>query len=330
MIRRMSSLILATLGPFHILHPRYNAVTLRELVQAHSPTKILLASYGPQELAEGRWREAGELALFHLLPWAEARGVPVEALDALEHLRAEGEQFREALAQYPRGQELLEQAAGLEAGLQAVLTQPKAPAEWAASGVLEPVRAYLEGLARLFGEGPGTGHRRRRVEQVATRLQGLPEGRYVVLADVLDYALLLEQVPGLQTAPEHAPGEAERQRSVLDRAWRLEEGDDWAALLRQLQEVEGPEAMYCAAQIYLAAGQLENAFVLLEQLVHTDFQHPAYLPGYTLARYGQVADVLGQREKALRAYQATLALSWVPQEAREIALAGQRTPFKLG
>jgi tetratricopeptide (TPR) repeat protein len=330
MIRRMSSLILATLGPFHILHPRYNAVTLLELAQAHSPTKILLASYGPQELAEGRWREAGELSFFHLLPWAQTRGVAVEALDTLEHLKAEGEVFREALAQYPRGRELLEQAAGLEATLQAVLTQPRTPADWAMPQTLQPLREYLEGLARTFGEGPATGHRRRRMEQVATRLQGLPEGRYVVLADALDYALLLELLPNALTAKEHQPGEAERQRSVLDKAWRLEEADDWALLLEQLREVGGPEATYCAAQVYLAAGQLEDAFALLEQLVHSDFQHPAYLPGYTLARYGQLADALGQREKALRAYQAILALSWAPQEAREIALAGQRTPFRLG
>lgn len=330
MMCQMSSLILATLGPFHLLHPRYNAVTLLELTQAHSPTKILLASYGPQELAAGKWREVGELSLFHLLPWAEARGIALEALDTLEHLKVEGELFREALAQYPKGQELLEQAAGLEADLQAVLTQPKTPADWASFETLRPLREYLEGLARLFGEGPATGHRRRRMEQVAAYLQNLPEGRYVVLADALDYALLIELTPNALTAKEHHPSEAERQRSVLDRAWRLEEGDDWALLLGQLGEVEGPEATYCAAQIYLAAGQLEDAFALLEQLVHSDFQHPAYLPGYTLARYGQLADALGQREKALRAYQATLALSWAPQEAREIALAGQRTPFKLG
>ncbi|MER3483896.1 MAG: hypothetical protein C4332_12815, partial [Meiothermus sp.] len=95
-------------------------------------------------------------------------------------------------------------------------------------------------------------------------------------------------------------------------------------------EVEGPEAQYCAAQIYLAAGQPQDALELLESLTHSDFSFPEYLPGYTLARYGQLADIMNQRDKALRAYQAVLALSWAPQEAREIALAGQRTPFRLG
>jgi tetratricopeptide (TPR) repeat protein len=116
---------------------------------------------------------------------------------------------------------------------------------------------------------------------------------------------------------------------VLDRAWQLSESDDWTLLLQQLQEVGGPEALYCAAQIYLAAGQIADAFELMEQLVHTDFQHPEYLPGYTLARYGQLADLMGQRDKALQAYRAVLGLSWVPKEAEEIALAGQRTPFRL-
>ncbi|MCS7067527.1 MAG: hypothetical protein N2Z75_03210 [Meiothermus sp.] len=327
----MSVLVIPTLGPFHILHPRYNGVTIAELVKAHQPEKIVLASYSPEELAAQSWRDQNEVSFFHVLPWAERAGVAVQALDDQAHLKAEADLFREALGQYPRGQQWLGKVEGLEESLKRLLSTPRTPEDFAQEALLELLRAYHQGYVQAFGEGPATGFRRQRMAQVAERLHG-SWGRVAVLVDVLEYPLLLEHLPaGLYQLPgAHTPTELERQRSVLDRAWQLNETDDWAVLLEQLQEVDGPEALYCAAQIYLAAGQAEDAFALLEQLVHSDFQHPAYLPGYTLARYGQLADVMGQRDQALRAYQAVLGLSWVPVEAREIALAGHKTPFRLG
>jgi len=327
----VSVLVIPTLGPFHILHPRYNGVTVVELVKAHQPEKIYLASYSPEELAARSWRDQNEISLFHVLPWAESANVAVQALDDQAGLKAQAEQFREALSQYPRGQQVLAQVQGLEESLKGLLSSPLTPEDFARESVLQVLRSYHQGYAQAFGEGPATGFRRIRMQQVAERLS---PGRShdVVLVDLLEYPVLLECLPegGYRLPQAHAPTELERQRSVLDRAWQLNEADDWAILLEQLQEVEGPEALYCAAQIYLAAGQAEDAFKLLEQLLHTDFEHPQYLPGYALARYGQLADLIGQRDKALRAYKAVLGLSWVPQEAREIALAGRQTPFRVG
>jgi len=322
-------LLLPTLGPFHIMHPRYNAVTVLELVKAYQPTQILLASYSPDELAAQSWREDNEVSFFHVLPWAQRVDLPVIALDKLSHLKQEADAFRQALSQYPKGQQILQQLASLEASLSAFLAAPRT-----LDGLVEtlrPVTEYLEGRARLLGEGPATGFRQERMKAVSDKLLASHEPA-AVLVDLLDYPVLIDLLPPASylLLPPHTPTEAERQRSVLDRAWRLEESDDWGALLQHLQEVESPEAIYCAAQIYLAAGQIQDAFGLLEQLVHSDFQHPQYLPGYTLARYGQLADLMGEREKALRAYAAVLALAWVPLEAREIALAGSKAPLKLG
>jgi tetratricopeptide (TPR) repeat protein len=324
-------LVIPTLGPFHILHPRYNGVTLVELVKAHQTKKIFLASYSPEELAAQSWRDQNEIPLFHVLPWAERANVAVEALDSQAHLKAEAEQFREALRQYPKGQQALSQVQGLEESLKWILSTPHTPEDFAQEAVIQVLRDYHLGYQQAFGEGPATGFRQQRMERVAERL-GICQEPAVVLVDVLEYPVLLEGLPPArrQLPGAHTPSEPERQRSVLDRAWQLNEADDWATVLQQLQEVEGPEATYCAAQIYLAAGQAEDAFALLEQLVHTDFQRPEYLPGYTLARYGQLADLVGQRDKALRAYRAVLGLSWAPLEARAIALAGHKTPFQLG
>ena len=93
-------------------------------------------------------------------------------------------------------------------------------------------------------------------------------------------------------------------------------------------EIGEPEARFLAAQVYLAAGQAEDAMRLMEEVSRSDFSTPEYLPGYLLARLGQLYDLNGQRDRALRAYRGVLALSWVPAEAREIALAGVRAPFR--
>ncbi|MFN3368435.1 MAG: hypothetical protein ACK4ZX_03370, partial [Thermus sp.] len=78
-------LLLPSLGPFHILHPRYNAATVLALLEEAGAPVLYLASHSEESLREGLWREEDPL-LFHLLPWAEGKGIPVVALDQEAHL----------------------------------------------------------------------------------------------------------------------------------------------------------------------------------------------------------------------------------------------------
>ncbi|AFV77007.1 hypothetical protein Theos_2006 [Thermus oshimai JL-2] len=316
--------LLPSLGPFHILHPRYNAATVLAILEAQAPSALYLASHSPEGLEGGAWREEDPL-LFHLLPWAEERGIPVVALDGEAHLKGEAEAFRQALAQHPLGARHLERMGAFDEALLALLRRPLTPEVLADRAFWEEVQGVYRGFAEAFGEGPATGFRARRMARVAEALRG-KEG--AVVADFLDYPFLLKALPGA-TFPPHTPTEKERVRALLDRAWQLKEEDDWAALLQGLLEVGTPEALFLSAQIYLAAGQWEDALALMEEVFRMDFQHPGYLPGYVLARFGQLLDLSGQRERALRAYRGVLALSFAPEEARAIALAGLRTPFRL-
>jgi hypothetical protein len=65
----------------------------------------------------------------------------------------------------------------------------------------------------------------------------------------------------------------------------------------------------------------------LERALRTDFQEPYYLPGFLLARLGQLYDLAGQRDAALRSYRGVLALSYAPLEAAEAATSGLVEPF---
>ncbi|WP_200874493.1 tetratricopeptide repeat protein [Thermus caliditerrae] len=316
-------LLLPSLGPFHILHPRYNAATVLALLEKAEPPVLYLASHSEEALREGLWREEDPL-LFHLLPWAEAKGIPVVALDEEAHLKGEAEAFREALAQHPLGASHLERMRAFDEALLDFLKTPLTPEALGSETFLGRLREVYEGFAQAFGEGPATGFRARRMAKVA---EALPQEGAVV-ADLLDYLFLAERFP--EARPKaHEPTEEERQRALLDRAWQLREEDDWAGLLEGLFGVGSPEALYLAAQVYLAAGEWQEALKLMEEVFRMDFQHPGYLPGYVLARLGQLLDMDGQRERALRAYRGVLALSWAPEEARAIALAGLRSPFQI-
>lgn len=119
-------ILLPSLGPLHILHPRYNAATVLAILEAANPPVVYLASHSEASLAEGTWREEDPL-LFHLLPWAEARGVPVVPVDREAHLKGEAEAFREALAQYPAARPHLERLAAFDRDLSALLQRPLTP-----------------------------------------------------------------------------------------------------------------------------------------------------------------------------------------------------------
>ncbi len=311
-----------------MLHPRYNAATVLAILEEASPQALYLASHGEESLSPGpAWEE--DPLLFHLLPWARRRGLELLPLDGEAHLKAEALAFREALGQFPGGQPYLERMAKLEGELLRLLQEPLTPETLASSSFLEALRAIEEGFVQAFGEGPATGFRAHRMAKVAEALRGKEGG---VVVDLLDYPVLLEHLPEAQTLahlPPRTPKEAERARALLDRAWQLKEEDDWAKLLEALAEVKTPEALYLAAQIYLAAGAWPEAKELMEELVQMDLDEPAYLPGYALARLGQLRDLAGERERALGAYRGVLALGYAPKEAREIALAGLRSSFRL-
>jgi tetratricopeptide (TPR) repeat protein len=317
-------LLLPSLGPFHILHPRYNAATVLAILERARPPVLYLASLSEEDLKTGRWREEDPL-LFHILPWAEGKGVPVVALDQEAHLKGEAEVFREALAQHPLGKPYLERMAAYEEALLALLKTPLTPGVLGSPDFWARLKAVYGGFVQAFGEGPATGFRERRMAKVVEALRG-KDG--AVIAEVLDHLFLAEAFPDALPG-EHEPTEAERERALLDRAWQLREGDDWAGLLEGLFAIGSPEALYLAAQVYLGAGEWREALGLMEEVFRMDFQHPEYLPGYVLARFGQLLDLAGERERAIRAYRGVLALSWTPEEARAIAQAGLRTPFRF-
>ncbi|AZI42512.1 hypothetical protein EHF33_06930 [Deinococcus psychrotolerans] len=317
----MPLFLLPDLGDLLRLSPQYNAATLVEVARQLGAARLLwLSGPDPDHPARDSFG-AARLSTTDLAPdWAFAE--------------AEYQQLLEFMPQYPQGRQRLKAAAAAESELADLLQTPMTFEKVTAPETLELTRRYHTALAESLGEGPGTRHHARRLDELA---QSLQDQRGVALAALDDLPGLLERLPqaALPDLPNFQPGEASRLRALADRAGQLREDDDLNALIAALGRETGDaitplsELDYHAAGIFLATGDLENARSLLEKSAHGLSDLPRSLPGLVLARLGQVRDAQQDRDLARRSYQAVLALNFAPEVARETAKAGMETAFVM-
>ncbi len=331
-------MLIADLGALHARYPTYNAQTVLEILRHVGANKVILPSVTPEVWQSGTWRDLEHPVLFAL----DDERMPVEAL-ATDWTWAELEQDKmlEFLKMYPQGLERLRELRRSELDLKDMLSKPLDA--FSIHGlvpelpVLESVKAFHAKSAAVLEEGPGTAHRKRRLQELAVKLEAFKDA--VVLTPLDDLPDLLEMGFTTVNLEGFKPSEASRFRAVVDRAYSLHENDDLDTLVHNLLELDGApdsalarialEARFAASGVYLAVGDLESARDLLEAVAMGQFDRPAYLPGFVLSRLGQVRDLMGERQHAIRAYTAALALKWLPLEAKNVAQSGLETPFSL-
>ena len=324
--------VIPLLAAFHLRFPHYTVLHVLETVKAARPDALALTPLPPGALQEPAWQATEEVALPHaVVPWARRTGLSVHEVGALVGADDEVERFRAYLAQFDAGRERLRR---VEAALAPVREVPARPLDAGAvhARLLPAIRAYQRGRTEALEEGPGTAWQAARAAAMAERIAALPYARVAVLAGVDDVPALEDALRGL-VALEPVPavptdlGEAGRERALLDAAMRGDAADP-AALVTRLRDLPQPEARYHEANLLLRHGHAAEALALLEQASTQDFQEPYYLPGFLLARLGQLYDLDGRRDAALRSYRGVLALSFAPVEALEAARAGLQQPFR--
>ncbi|GGJ31577.1 hypothetical protein [Deinococcus roseus] len=313
---------IADLGELHRLHAAYNTSTVIEVLRHLGVREVYSTVFmGPE----------------HPLKFAlETAGVACTVL-AEDDTQAQQDQARmyDYLNQYAQGKKLIQQRQRLDAGLLEFLRQPFTAQSTHSADTLRHMQQYHTNVGQLLEEGPATAYRKQRLDRLAAKLQQIPDG--VVLAALDDIPDLLDLVPDTQVADltNFRPGESSRLRALADRAALIEEDDDLETLVTSLLREEGDlltpksELQYAAANIYLAVGDLESARSLLFDAAHGVKDDPRYLPGLIFARLGQVRDALGDRDNAIKAYQATLALSYAPEVATETAKQGMEAAFTM-
>lgn len=326
----MKLLLVPLIGPFHLRSPSYNAISVRDGLVAWQPDALATTALAAGELRDPSWQDTPEIALpLAVVPWARSKGISFLEVGEPSPEPGAEEDFRRYLEPFPEMRKLMSRIDALQQPLVELLEKPLTPDRIEAE-LLPAIRQHQEAREEAFEDGPASDWLRSRMQVVAGRIRGLSAERLALLAPV-------DHLPFLQDALAEGGLEAERlppfarspealERSVLDYAFRVDVPEP-ASLLERLRETAGSEARYHEANVLLAGGHGFEALELLERTSHGDFSNPYFLPGYLLARLGQLRDLAERRNDALRAYRGVLALDYAPSEALAAAREGLQEPF---
>jgi hypothetical protein len=329
--------ILPLVGPFHTRWPRYTVVHVREMLASFQPDVVALAPLAAGAMRSPAWQDTDEVALPHsVVPWAVRGGTRVVEVGLASNDPLDPGDDRAAadleryLDLYEAGQRRLAQVRAAEAPVRRLLAGSLDLGRIRAE-LLPAIASQQAERKAVLGEGPGTRWHEERAALMASRTLASGGRRIALLAGVDLVPILATVLEGhaeLVELPEVDAGEEGARRALLDVAMRAEASDP-AALLRRLAELDEPEARYHEANILVADARPDEALDRLVDLLRLDFHEPYYLPGFALARIGQLYDLAQRRDEALKSYRGVLALSWAPAAAVAAALAGVASPFGL-
>lgn len=326
----MQLLLVPLIGPFHLRSPAYNAVSVRDLVAAWQPHALATTALTADEMLDPAWQDTPEIALpLAVIPWTARSGLPFHAVGEASPEPGAEEDFRRYLEPYPEMRRRVAEVDSLQQDISAELQKPLT-AEAIVRELVPAIRSFQEEREQAFTDGPASEWLRQRMDSCWRRLLELDVERLAVLAPVdhLPFLQDAQRGSGFESSPlpsTIATPEA-RERALLDYAFRVDVNEP-AQLLQRLRELAGAEARYHEANLLLSSGHGLEALELLERTSRGDFSSPYFLPGYLLARLGQLRDLASRRNDALRAYRGVLALDYAPAEASEAARAGLEAPF---
>lgn len=316
------------MGALHMRYPAYNVVGVRSVLAQLAPEALALTPL-PPDFRQTRWQDTPELALpLTVIPWAEQQSVPVYGVFEPSPDPAALDDFRRYANEYPQVQQQLAAVDAHLRPLHELLSRPLTLAR-ILDEVLPLLRNHQEAREQMFEDGPATDWLRIRTEQMAARILGIEAEKVAVLASAEQLPFLQDALSGkaelvMPSAPQ--ADEASRERALLDFAF-IGEPPEPGNLIAKLRELDVPEARYHEANLLLANAHVAEALNVLEDLSRGDFSKPYYLPGFVLARLGQLYDLVDKREAALKCYRGVLALSYAPFAALASAEAGLVKPF---
>jgi tetratricopeptide (TPR) repeat protein len=324
--------IIPLMGALHLRYPQYNAVSVRDTLAASRPEALALTPLTEGALDTPSWQDTPELALpLSVAPWAKQRKLPLYPVFEPSPDAGAYAEFQRFAEQYPQLRDTLAtiqaELRPLAALLEDALTLPRIMNE-----VIPILRSYQLAREAQLEEGPATDWWRSRMTRMAERILALPHRRVAVLASAEHIPFLADILTERSALhpPEPPPvSEESRIRSLLDYAFQTDVPEP-GNLIAQLRQLELPEARYHEANLLLANGHLAEALELLRDASKGNFSEPYYLPGFLLARLGQLYDLAGERAQALRCYRGVKALSYAPQAALEAAEAGLAESFQGG
>jgi tetratricopeptide (TPR) repeat protein len=325
----MQLTLIPLMGPFHLRYPAYNVVSVRGVVAESNPDALVTTVFQTNDLNTPTWQDTLEVALPHtVIPWAKKHSIPVYGVFEKSPDETAAEDFKRFASEYPALKSKLNNVERLLRPLQALLEPPLTLAR-IETEVIPLLHGYQQEREAVFEDGPATDWLHERIKKMAQHILGLPHEKITVLASAEHFPFLLEELNGkaeFLPTPTVETSDESRERSLLDFAFRTDVNEP-GNVIAKLKTMSAPEARYHEANLLLANGHIAEALDILESASHSDFSEPYYLPGYLLARLGQLYDLTGKRDSALRAYKGVRALSYAPEGALGAAQSGLKEPF---
>jgi tetratricopeptide (TPR) repeat protein len=318
------------MGPFHLRYPAYNVVTVRDILAASQPEAIVTTVLQTDDFNTATWQDTLEVALPHtVIPWAKKRKVPVYGVSEKSPDATALEDFKRFATEYPTLKSKMNSVEVLLRPLQTLL-ESSLTLSRIENEVIPLLRDYQQEREQVFEDGPATDWLHQRVATMVQKILELPYERMTVLASAEHIPFLQAELADkvtLEPTPTVEATDESRERSLLDFAFRTDVSEP-GNVIAKLKTIDKAEARYHEANLLVANGHLAEALEVLEKASHSDFSEPYYLPGYLLARLGQLYDLAGKRDAALRTYKGVRALGYAPEGALEAAEAGLHQKFR--
>lgn len=319
--------LIPLIGPFHLRFPLYNSVTVKDILKTSEPEVVVTTVLQDKDFNTLQWQDTFEIVLPQtVIPWVKKQGLPLYGVFEPSPDPQALDDFKRYAREYPK---LSQELKSVEAKLRPVaeLLEQSLDLDRIQKEVLPALCDYQIQREHIFGDGPGTDWLRERIAKMAKKILEQPFGKIAVLASAEHIPFLQEALTNvLVELPRVEPTGESRERSLLDFAFRTDV-PEVGNLLNQLRNIDKPEARYHEANLLLANGHTLEALEILEKTSQGNFSEPYYLPGYLLARLGQLYDLKGDRNAALRCYKGVRALNYAPLEALEQAASGLEKPF---
>jgi len=325
----MTIYLIPTMGSFHLRYPNYNAESVSDLLSHYKPDAIAISSLAKNDFDTIGWQDTPEIVLpLSVVPWAKKNKLEMHLLKEPSPDPRAYQDFRRYAQNYPDLLDKLKSCDEVLRPLEELLGQTLT-----VERIIEEVIPIIYKNHRLeqelLEEGPATDWRLERSRIMAQRVLAIDSQKLALLAAVDDYPFLKQELLGKADIVEARNLEASpkaRERALLDFAFRVDVPNP-EGLIQSLEEIATAEASYHIANILLHNGYLDDALTRLLEASQGDFSRPYYLPGYLLARLGQLYDLQGNRNMAKKSYRGVLALDYAPPDAVTSARQGLEQAF---
>jgi tetratricopeptide (TPR) repeat protein len=160
-------------------------------------------------------------------------------------------------------------------------------------------------------------------------IRGINTGRELARLEKVQFAPAPSSRPQVQQAVRPKLSETDRQLQQAETLLRADRLDESRAIFEKVLESSGgrnAQALYGLAKVAVSEADPELAKEYFQQALESS--PDSAIEAMSHVYIARIEDIMGNREEALRQYQAALAVQGIPPGARELAEKGMQEQFQ--